>query len=303
MDTISFSQDFTVTLRHTLIKLLKQRQALLGAPSRTTRKSPLKTRQQLMISMGSGSMAVPMTLLSEKQHALLEPSSPTARVCKLHEYKAIAHTLALSFADDPVALHFIDLPDTKHWSATRKWNLHVAIMEALVYAHLISGLVTTAGPDYEAVALWLPPGGAAAFDSFATQFRSGLWSLRWKFSKMGRERFCDEFMPLLHDVKHRVLGASDNEEFYLVYLGTKPGARRMGYARALLEDGIARAEASDAPCYLESSKAINVGIYEKFGFEVKERVELETEHPGRTVPLDIMVRQPSSTTNEKIFIE
>jgi ribosomal protein S18 acetylase RimI-like enzyme len=265
------------------------------------KRSSLRKHQQMLISMGSGSLAVPTTLLSEKQHAELQPSSQPARVCKLHEYKAIAHTLALSFADDPVALHFIDLPDTKHWSATRKWNLHVAIMEALVYAHLLCGLVTTAGPDYEAVALWLPPNSAAAFDSFATQFRSGMWSLRWKFSAMGRARFCDEFMPLLHDVKHRVLGASDNAEYYLVYLGTKPGARRMGYARALLEDGIARAEDCGAPCYLECSKAINVGIYQKFGFEVRERIELETEDAGRAVPLDIMVREPSEEIfNEKI---
>jgi ribosomal protein S18 acetylase RimI-like enzyme len=298
MASVSFSQDINITLRRVLLKLLKQRRSLVNSQSKVSTKKQLK----LQITMGA-STPKPASISEKQQFKLGAESTPAVRICTLSEYKAIAHTLALSFADDPVALHFINLEDTKHWSATRKWNLHVAIMEALVYSHIMCGIVTTSGPDYEAVALWLPPNTGDKFDAFTTQFFSGMWSLRWKLSPMGRARFYDEFMPLLHSVKHSVLGDRDNQEYYLVYLGTKPQARRMGYARALLEDGITRAEQVGAPCYLESSKAINVGIYEKFGFQVRDRIELETEDKGRTVPLDIMVRDPTGSyeiLNEKI---
>ena len=36
----------------------------------------------------------------------------------------------------------------------------------------------------------------------------------------------------------------------------------------LLEPGLARADAEGLPCYLESSNPLNVGLYERHGFEV-----------------------------------
>jgi GNAT superfamily N-acetyltransferase len=158
--------------------------------------------------------------------------------------------------------------------------------------HLLDGLVTTSGPDYGAVALWLPPGRDA--DSLRTFLRSGLWRLRWwRLSPEGRARFFDRFMPLLHDTKRRVLGARrDADSWYLVYLGTRPAARRMGYARALIEHVTRVADRDAKPCYLESSKAMNVDIYCKFGFEPRDRVVLEQPTGLPDVPLEIMVREP-----------
>jgi ribosomal protein S18 acetylase RimI-like enzyme len=222
------------------------------------------------------------------------------RVCQLHEYKAIARSLAASFADDPVALYFVDTPDTASWPAARKWAVHLALMEAVVYMHLLDGLVTTCGADYGAVALWLPPGRDA--DSLSTFLRSGLWRLRWggwlgagaaALPADARDRFFRTFTPLLHDTKRRVLGgARDADSWYLVYLGTRPGARRMGHARALVEQVTARADAEGKACYLESSKEMNVDIYRKFGFEPRDRVVLEQPAGRPDVPLEIMVREP-----------
>lgn len=100
-------------------------------------------------------------------------------------------------------------------------------------------------------------------------------------------------MPLLHDTKREVLGERDEEAWYLVYLGTRPEARRRGLARALVEDGIGMADEQGVPMYLESSKAMNVPIYEKFGFSIKTRVEIGARLGDKErVPLDIMVREP-----------
>jgi hypothetical protein len=76
------------------------------------------------------------------------------RIPDISEYKGLALSLAHAFAADEVAMYFIDTPDRKHWTEEQKWDLHLAIMEYIVYAHFLDGLVTTIGEDYGAVALW-----------------------------------------------------------------------------------------------------------------------------------------------------
>ena len=57
--------------------------------------------------------------------------------------------------------------------------------------------------------------------------RSGLWRLSYKLSPEARHRMFNEFFPLLHDTKAEVLGPDrDVNSWYLVYLGTRPSARR-----------------------------------------------------------------------------
>ena len=81
----------------------------------------------------------------------------------------------------------------------------------------------------------MPPG--QNMEDWLTCFRSGMWRLQFgfKFSAEGHKRYFREFMPLLHETKHEVLGDCENESWYLVYIGTKPLARGKGYARALIE--------------------------------------------------------------------
>jgi ribosomal protein S18 acetylase RimI-like enzyme len=56
--------------------------------------------------------------------------------------------------------------------------------------------------------------------------------------------------------------------WYLAILGVRPALRGRGLGSALLEPGLARADAEGMPCYLESSNPRNVGLYERHGFEV-----------------------------------
>ena len=72
-------------------------------------------------------------------------------------------------------------------------------------------------------------------DDFCTMLWSGMYGLSWKLSKEGRKRLFDEFLPLLHDTKHDVLGKDDDNSWYLVYIGTKPSSRGKGYAKSLIE--------------------------------------------------------------------
>ena len=79
----------------------------------------------------------------------------------------------------------------------------------------------------------MPPG--ENMDDFCTMLWSGMYGLGFKLSKEGKKRFFAEFLPLLHNTKHEVLGKDDNNSWYLVYIGTKPTSRGKGYAKALIE--------------------------------------------------------------------
>jgi len=80
--------------------------------------------------------------------------SSDVRLVGMDEYKQAAQCLAEAFADDEVAQYFTHTPDRKHWDDARKWDLHVSILEYIVYAHVLKGLVLTSGPSYGCVALW-----------------------------------------------------------------------------------------------------------------------------------------------------
>src|ERR1700759_5436172 len=97
----------------------------------------------------------------------------------------------------------------------------------------------------------MPPG--KNMDGLLTVLRSGMWRLNYQLSREGRERFFNEFLPVLHDTKEAVLGERDNDSWYLVYLGTRPEARGKGYARKLVEHVTKQADREGLPCYLESS--------------------------------------------------
>jgi len=263
-------------LRRVLLKLLKQKRTLMSSSTQSPKQL---TSSQMAAMKRRLSVAMP-EIITEKE---------TVRVCQLHEYKAIAYSLAVSFADDPVAMYFINTPDTANWTPKQKWNLHLTIMEAVVYSHLLDGMVTTIGADYGCVALWMPPNSTS--DSLSTILRSGLWKLHFQMSREGRDRWFKYFMPMLHDIKHDTLGQRDDDAWYLVYLGTRPEARRMGYARRVIEDVTDRADREGRPVYLESSKAMNVPIYRKFGFEERTTVNMP-QADGSAVALEIMVREP-----------
>ena len=72
-------------------------------------------------------------------------------------------------------------------------------------------------------------------DDFCTMLWSGIYGLHWKLSREGKKRFFDEFLPMLHDTKQSVLGPDDDNAWYLVYIGTRPGSRGKGYAKSLIE--------------------------------------------------------------------
>jgi hypothetical protein len=93
-----------------------------------------------------------MTL--EKKRSLSPTSSEEVRVIGISEYEQAAQCLAEAFAVDEVARYFIDTPDMETYSEEYKYKLHCSILRYVTAAHCYNGIVTTIGPDYDAVALW-----------------------------------------------------------------------------------------------------------------------------------------------------
>ncbi|CZS89262.1 uncharacterized protein RAG0_00663 [Rhynchosporium agropyri] len=230
------------------------------------------------------------TILLEKKRSVTLFSDEEVRILGISEYEEAAKCLAEAFAVDEVARYFIDTDDMVTYSEEYKYNMHCDIMRYITAAHCYKGIVTTVGPDYDAVALWMPPG--KNMDDLWTILRSGMWRLWYKLSSEGKKRFYDEFLPLLHDTKHNIMGDRDNDSYYLVYLGSKPSARGKGYARKLIEHMTVTADLEGRATYLESSAANNLSYYSKYGFQ--HITDIELKRGADPIKLHIMVREPQS---------
>ncbi|KAI1826507.1 hypothetical protein F4861DRAFT_537084 [Xylaria intraflava] len=239
---------------------------------------------------------------SKKKRSLVpEKWEDQVRAIGISECKGAALSLAQAFATDELAQYILDAEDVE--GAETKWKLHVDLFGYIVAAHCYKGIVTTIGPDYEAVALWMPPGKDA--DDWLTILRSGMWRLYYQLSAEGRRRYYNELLPVLHQTKQQVMGDRDNNCYYLVYLGTKPSGQRRGYAKKLIEHMAAKADTEGRAMYLEASSDKNAAYYKKFGFEIKRDIYLgadiaattsnsaDAAHaPALPVRLIIMVREP-----------
>ncbi|KAH8593418.1 hypothetical protein B0O99DRAFT_596289 [Bisporella sp. PMI_857] len=224
----------------------------------------------------------------EKKRSLTPETAHEVRTIGIADYEAAALCLAEAFAVDEIARYFVDTEDMSSYSDAYKWKLHLDIMRYITAAHCYKGIVTTVGPDFDAVALWMPPG--KNMDDWLTIFRSGLWRLYFQLSREGRARFYSEFVPLLHDTKAEVMGPRDDDSYYLVYIGTKPGSQGKGYARKLIEHMTAKADQEGRATYLESSTHGNVAYYQRYGFV--EKMAIEMKRGVKPLPLHIMVREP-----------
>ncbi|KAJ4415197.1 hypothetical protein N0V82_007498 [Gnomoniopsis sp. IMI 355080] len=231
----------------------------------------------------------------EIKHSLVPKKwEETVRVVGMSECKEVALSLAYAFAADDLACYLLNTNDMADLSPEEKWRLHVDMFTYIVAAHILNGEVHVIGPEYDAVALWLPPG--CVMDDWWTLLRSGQWRLWYQLSAEGRQRYYNEMLPLLHHTKMEVLGERDDNAYYLVYLGTKPHARGRGYARKLIQTMTDRADTEKRPVYLESSSLANNAYYRKFGFVGKKDVFLK--RGPAPVQLSIMVREPQPPATE-----
>ncbi|KAF4513426.1 hypothetical protein G6O67_000699 [Ophiocordyceps sinensis] len=206
----------------------------------------------------------------------------------MDERREASFSLAYALAEDPMSFYLVRAGD----SAEQAWKSHLRIMSCVFAVYRLAGIVTTVGPDYDAVALWTPPG--KFLDGWWTTLRSGTLGLVCQIPVETSRRCFSELGPALHRTRKETMGARNNDTYYLGYIGTKPCARGKGYASALIRAMADKADAEKRPIYLESSSSENNAFYAKFGFELKTLVELK--RGPAPVTLYCMVREPQPGT-------
>ena len=164
----------------------------------------------------------------------------------------VARVLALAFASDPVwgDWTFPDVHgDERVGRGERFWRPYVDA--ALKY----DGLRLAA--DGGAVAVWVPPGVAEMDDD----------------DEAANERMLADVLPgrepQLLETYERFEANHPRREphWYLSLLATHPDHRGRGLGVALAQDQLDVADATHVPAYLESTNDVNIGRYERLGFE------------------------------------
>ena len=146
--------------------------------------------------------------------------------------------------------------------ASRRRRRALTVLQGLLCSYARRFGVIDVSPDAEAAALWLPPGGEQM--TVCRMLRSGmakapfLLGLRplWRIARFG------SLKRRLH--KRSIEGA----HWYLLAIGVSCSRRGTGLGGRLLEQGLARADASGFPCYLETAAAKSVCFFARHGFEV-----------------------------------
>jgi GNAT superfamily N-acetyltransferase len=171
-------------------------------------------------------------------------SAPT-RVADAGDLARITATLWAAFGEDPLWT----------WAFPAGAKLDVW-WRFLVQSALRYRGVSIAG-DYEAISVWIPPGGSELTDAEERQVEPLIRAL------LGAR--AAQVMELIErfDRSH----PKDRPHYYLSLLGTHPEHRGHGIGMRLLAKDLARIDEEAMPAYLESSNPANDQRYERVGFE------------------------------------
>lgn len=227
------------------------------------------------------------------------------------DVKQAAASLAECFADDVVARYYLQVPECDHPLKPKEKKLNLLIYESLTAAHCVNGLVISAGPHYDSVGLWLPP-GSSDWD-WKTYWKSRMWLVWLKLGREGRKRFFGSW-DTLEEGMTSIMGKRASITWILTDLGTIKSSRSKGHATRVMEYGLSlvssfspadilspllcsgplismQADAKHQPVYVECCE-YNVSFYEKFGF--RKMSTLSLDRAAEPIILQTMVREPKT---------
>jgi GNAT superfamily N-acetyltransferase len=174
-----------------------------------------------------------------------------------------AEVLARAFFDDPMMTYVI--PD----AGERREILPSFMLAGSRICEPYAEIYTTPG-EVLGSANWLPPGNTEITDERLAG--AGALDVLERIGKEGAERF-GAMMGRVGELHAKAVPA---DHWYLLILGVDPSWQGRGIGGQLMEPILARADAEERICYLETMKARNVPFYRKHGFEVV----VEEDIPG-----------------------
>lgn len=166
----------------------------------------------------------------------------------------IAALLARAFQDDPMMRAVFPHADRRARMLPFLIGLNVR------YGCRYGEVVATR--ELAGAAIWLPPDGVTM--TLGRMLRAGMLAapLRLTWTELRRLAAIQSYTARLHE---RV---APPPHWYLAQIGVEPSRQRQGIGSALLEPMLARLDASNLPCYLETSREANVAFYQRRGFRV-----------------------------------
>ena len=168
-----------------------------------------------------------------------------------------AEMLSRAFHEDMLlANYFRDSP--------RRLAVGELIFQFGLYAGCRLGEAFATSPGIEGVAVWFPPGTYPVSTRNMLSATPFLTALRFGIAGGAQMKPLGDFFDALH------MRIAPPNAWFLQLLGVDPNAQGRGHASALLRPMLARIDAGEHSCYLETTNPANVPMYEHFGFEVKD---------------------------------
>jgi ribosomal protein S18 acetylase RimI-like enzyme len=196
---------------------------------------------------------------------------PDIRRATRAELDALTETISLAFHDDPTWSWAFPDEARRQEQYSVFWRFMIGC--ALRYPWVLRT------PGYEAVAVWIPPGGTELAEADEEQLEPLLETLVG-----GRTAEVVELFARF-DAAH----PEGPPHYYLSLLGTHPAHRGQRIGMTLLSESLDLIDAEHAPAYLESSNPANNPRYERLGFEAVG--EFFPPGPDSGMPVTTMWRE------------
>ncbi|MEU4998517.1 GNAT family N-acetyltransferase [Streptomyces sp. NPDC021622] len=195
------------------------------------------------------------------------PITNTPKTATVDDARLVSRTLARAFGDDPMMRWFFPEDDSREAGLGRYFT---TLFTRQYARHGVCERTDAAA------AFWVAPEGQEKAVPDAETIQE-------------LQEILGDRAGLFRDAVEAAAEHGPKEaHWYLAVIGADPAARGQGHGSALLRSGLAQADASGLPVYLESSKPSNIPVYEHFGFTVLEEAQL----PGGGPVLWSMRREP-----------
>lgn len=128
------------------------------------------------------------------------------------------------------------------------------------------------GGAIESLALWLPPGAYPLKASTQLAQLPGVVRANYRRPRTMVDGFAF--------FKASALAHPREPHWYLQLLMTEPSRQRHGLGTALMEDGLARADAAGVGSSLETQNGENLAFYARFGYELRTTIRPVSTGPA-----------------------
>jgi GNAT superfamily N-acetyltransferase len=174
------------------------------------------------------------------------------------ELPAVAGVLARAFYDDPALTWTFPRDSKRMKQAERFWTIRLTHMAPQDEIYVTD--------DLAAAAAWTLP---------------DRWHVSMRETRQLASMMLNPRLPTLFRGLQRLERAHPHAppHFYLAVIGTEPTRQGEGLGSALLQPVLEICDRDGLPAYLESSKERNVDFYTRFGFRVKQEVQLPNGPP------------------------